>query len=858
MEVNIKTEAWEKHSKNYSKVEVATSNKKHISDTGSLKPIDELSGLFNALERKIATETALESDTTYTPKDNERWIIDKCNSEESILDLHIKEDILTFDVPITQLPIQEKEIVDPCNSQRKSAFFNKIGSAGEHYLRAFGSNILSVIDIMKSDLNVSIKKVNSDEINEDLPTKEKLLAMEPIMFNSMDGEDNNNKNTDEEVNGTKTLMHSINSQSIERCEMNSAYNQGSFISIHDGTSDSFMDSDSFSISQKITQDELLSKHDDKTLLNTDNALNDDSGLKTTEISHTVNDTVIPNLKLEKLLPQSKEQSAESTSSGEVGLIKKNKDVQSTKGKVGDLGNYVQINDDKEHPREIVTVEKFADETGIGTSTKKNEPATTSPLNEFDKIPNNDAAVNDSEKKTPADESRGNTNAKKTSDGNFKTISANLKPLKPFRPDSLVTAMHISNDNKFLATGNENGELYVWKFESAKMMSSPEISDNRINALPKMLNWEMLSSTPTAGVQAHEFFIYSIHISKIQNRKHSGSVLVVTSGGNNYVRIWALTKSDKENVLILKGDRQFDDDILTAFQLPISQHIAICGIDQVIEIWKFPPITTSVNDNPKNISSWNKTKERIDVELTIQSVSYSPSGMYIAIGSIDGLLSLYSAETMKLISMAICRNEKGWYSNSASITGIVWNTKETLVCATTADSRIRLFSTNIENDNALIYAEKLKGHKYCGENVAARFTGLNDEYVICISKGGYIVIWKHSCTEERIFYDGNPIIKNTNYCKFKIIPKPYIGKLLGVFNPGTWGHLWPTYQEQSVYEPLNDKNSVGCLDRFLTKNTPGVKFSKANPKNAILLVASVDGSQLLCTIIDASLLVFKKS
>ena len=119
---------------------------------------------------------------------------------------------------------------------------------------------------------------------------------------------------------------------------------------------------------------------------------------------------------------------------------------------------------------------------------------------------------------------------------------------------------------------------------------------------------------------------------------------------------------------------------------------------------------------------------------ITSLSVSPNGRRLAVGSSAGTVGLFDLNTLSLDVEVDCRNRSGPTSGGRKVTNLDWSPDSTCIAVSSCDSRIRIILVS-----DLSRRTKFKSIFFTSENL---FLGsvFDDERVLSVSENGHFCSW----------------------------------------------------------------------------------------------------------------------
>ncbi|AFZ81740.1 hypothetical protein BEWA_011580 [Theileria equi strain WA] len=407
----------------------------------------------------------------------------------------------------------------------------------------------------------------------------------------------------------------------------------------------------------------------------------------------------------------------------------------------------------------------------------------------------------------------------------------------------ASSFHISSDHLNLAVGTTDGMIHLWSFLAREYTFEGLRINDTWCADP--LIWRSLGSKPKLSVKAHLTDIISIYVNPVCEDGSEVSCIIASSGYDYHVKIWSFYKCQSRLDLI--SDFILEQIPINVSLLPRSYKIIVATQMGIVELWKLEVPGNMNETSSKRIKHTIKVENSVDTGKEITNASISERGKYYAIGTSNGLVILYDTN-LALIGTYLCKNRRGYYANGRPVTGLCWNSGETIILVTTSDSRIRLLSTRSDENGKLPYLEKLKGHRNVTCKIGAKFFGREDEYILCPSESGHIYIWTNNqCGSFRSSISNK--LSTTRYSERIRLPSGTLLSSIGLYNVEQWAHIMPTILKQE-YKFKGDKTQPnGCLWSCKKMHNKGMDAKNSDPRDDVLLITVENGQELKYSILS---------
>lgn len=368
----------------------------------------------------------------------------------------------------------------------------------------------------------------------------------------------------------------------------------------------------------------------------------------------------------------------------------------------------------------------------------------------------------------------------------------------------IWCMKFSSNNKYLATAGEDQRILIWEVLSESSTEGGYSQSDHDELLRQGPNDD---DTPPLGLEIQllsrePVMVFEEHCADIIDFSWSASNFLLSASLDKTVRLWHVTRPSSMHIF-------HHADLVTSVDFhPQEDSLFLSGgFDRKLRIWSIPD---------GRVVDWAQTPD------IVTAAKFTPSGMFVVAGLINGLVYLYSTEGMRYYTQISCRNRHGKNREGRKVTGLSFvvnhdiptNNPEQKINAlrlseqllvTTNDSRIRLFGLD---DYCMI--SKYKGLVNTSMQIKAHFSDSGSS-IICGSEVGNICMWNTSTNQPN----------TTN------IPSPQFNK----------GNL--TYNRNNVFSYFQ------ACDASDTNTTPIVTEALFAPtisaKNAVL------GSNLFPTI-----------
>ena len=303
--------------------------------------------------------------------------------------------------------------------------------------------------------------------------------------------------------------------------------------------------------------------------------------------------------------------------------------------------------------------------------------------------------------------------------------------------STIWTMKFSKDNKYLATGDANGEIRIWKVRVS------EVGDWNQNPDPRML-------------EDYPLHVYTGHKSHVVDLSWSSSNFLLSASLDMTVRLWHVSKP---NCLCIF---QHSDMVTSVDFHPTEDNYFLTGcMDSKLRIW---------NILEGKVMRW------IQAPSVITSASFCPGGMFpvafvfdgvgrlCSIGLVDGQVSFYYTDGLRYFTQIECRNHHGKDRKGRKVCSIahISNSAGNKILVSTNDSRLRLIG--MDNFSLL---HKYKGHTNRSKQLAATLS--NDyKHIISPSEDGYVYIWRTADDLQKKTFTGNSTDRSESYEYFKAV------------------------------------------------------------------------------------------
>ena len=268
-------------------------------------------------------------------------------------------------------------------------------------------------------------------------------------------------------------------------------------------------------------------------------------------------------------------------------------------------------------------------------------------------------------------------------------------------DSLIYSVSISNDDKTIVSGSQNGTIKLWNMETGEEIRS--LTGHKSSVLSVNISkdgktivsgsqdgtiklWNLETGEEIRTLTGHKSFVYSVNIS-------NDGKTIVSGSSDNTVKVWNLETGEEIRTLIGHESWVFSVSISNDSKTIISG-----SNDKTIKVW--------------NLETGEEIRSLTGHDDLVFSVSISKDNKTIVSGSLDETIKVWNLETGEeirsltghnapVLSVSISQDGKTIISGSYDNTVRVWNLKtgEEMLSLTGHDNWVR--SVSISQDGRTI-------------------------------------------------------------------------------------------------------------------------------------------------------------
>ncbi|CAG7989327.1 unnamed protein product [Penicillium salamii] len=281
----------------------------------------------------------------------------------------------------------------------------------------------------------------------------------------------------------------------------------------------------------------------------------------------------------------------------------------------------------------------------------------------------------------------------------------------------IWALVFSKDGRYLAAAGQDRKVRVWAVISTPEEREDTVGDNE--------------ATPVDAQDTPRFYAPVFQTKPIRVYEgHTGSILDLSWSKNNFllsssmdktVRLWHISRS--ECLCCFQHS-----DFVTSIQFhPRDDRFFLAGsLDTKLRLWSIPDksvaFVTAVPD-------------------MVTAVAFTPDGRYSIAGCLNGMLTIYDTEGLKVSSQIHVRSARGRNAKGSKITGIDTMTVpqadsqgEIKLLVTSNDSRVRMYNFHDRSLEA-----KFRGNENTCSQIRATFTD-DGKHIICGSEDRRAYVW----------------------------------------------------------------------------------------------------------------------
>ncbi|CAG8134661.1 unnamed protein product [Penicillium olsonii] len=281
----------------------------------------------------------------------------------------------------------------------------------------------------------------------------------------------------------------------------------------------------------------------------------------------------------------------------------------------------------------------------------------------------------------------------------------------------IWALVFSKDGRYLAAAGQDRKVRVWA-----VISTPEEREETVGedeATP--IDAQDIPQFAAPVFQKKPIRVYEGHTGSILDLSWSKNNFLLSSSMDKTVRLWHITRP--ECLCCFQHS-----DFVTSIQFhPRDDRFFLAGsLDTKLRLWSIPDksvaFVTAVPD-------------------MVTAVAFTPDGKYSIAGCLNGMLTIYDTEGLKVSSQIHVRSARGRNAKGSKITGIDTMTVpqadsqgETKLLITSNDSRIRMYNFHDRSLEA-----KFRGNENTCSQIRATFTD-DGKHIICGSEDRRAYVW----------------------------------------------------------------------------------------------------------------------
>ncbi|KAJ5817674.1 Oxo-4-hydroxy-4-carboxy-5-ureidoimidazoline decarboxylase [Penicillium robsamsonii] len=284
----------------------------------------------------------------------------------------------------------------------------------------------------------------------------------------------------------------------------------------------------------------------------------------------------------------------------------------------------------------------------------------------------------------------------------------------------IWALMVSKDGKYLAAAGQDRKVRVWA-----VIATPEEREDANGEEATPVDARDSSGLKAPVFQPEPVQVYEGHTGSILDLSWSKNNFLLSSSMDKTVRLWHVSRP--ECLCCFQHS-----DFVTSIQFhPRDDRFFLAGsLDTKLRLWSIPDksvaFVTAVPD-------------------MITAVAFTPDGRYSIAGCLNGMLSVYDTEGLKVSAQIHVRSARGRNSKGSKITGIDTMTvprddskddidSDIKLLVTSNDSRIRLYDFHSRSLEA-----KFRGNENTCSQIRATFTN-DGKYIICGSEDRRAYVW----------------------------------------------------------------------------------------------------------------------
>ncbi|KAK9858663.1 hypothetical protein MYU51_017895 [Penicillium brevicompactum] len=287
----------------------------------------------------------------------------------------------------------------------------------------------------------------------------------------------------------------------------------------------------------------------------------------------------------------------------------------------------------------------------------------------------------------------------------------------------VWALVFSKDGKYLAAAGQDRKVRVWSVISTPEEREDYLADDEATPVDAQdipqLNAPVFKKDPIR--------VYEGHTGSILDLSWSKNNFLLSSSMDKTVRLWHISRS--ECLCCFQHS-----DFVTSIQFhPRDDRFFLAGsLDTKLRLWSIPDksvaFVTAVPD-------------------MVTAVAFTPDGRYSIAGCLNGMLTIYDTEGLKVSSQIHVRSARGRNAKGSKITGIDTMSVpsndpqgDIKVLVTSNDSRIRMYNFQDRSLEA-----KFRGNENTCSQIRATFTD-DGRHIICGSEDRRAYVWPIGAVE----------------------------------------------------------------------------------------------------------------
>lgn len=251
---------------------------------------------------------------------------------------------------------------------------------------------------------------------------------------------------------------------------------------------------------------------------------------------------------------------------------------------------------------------------------------------------------------------------------------NHKHLKTISNSYIVNDMSVSEDNKIVALGGSDGNVYILDLISYNVRQTfshhlDEVSDVHFNRNGKTLVsastdktvrlWDLEKQQQISEVKGHVHYVYSVAF-------HPQQKLIASASHDKTIRLWNTATGEHQNVFI-----GHSAEVNSVVFSPNGQTLASASFDKTIKLW--------------DVEQRNVLHTFLGHKQAVLSVQFSKSGRYLLSASEDMTIKLWDVKTRKLL--------RTFTGHEHIVTKAIFSNDERFIVSSSYDKTVKLWNVN---------------------------------------------------------------------------------------------------------------------------------------------------------------------